>query len=373
MSVNVFPPVSGGPSAYVIDANNPGSVSVNIPAGAYQYAVKGGSLSQGFSAQGNRFNSNSSGFVTFASSVSSISTFGGDEFLQKFFARSLDVRPFAVAYGNGVYVAGSTNANIRVSTDMKTWTSVFAHTPPSSTSPSSIESIVYGEKSFFACYGSVLSASDDGYSWSQVTNFSTVITELSYVNGLLFAETLSGTFASTTGFTWSTTNVLGSGWNGITFGNGLYVAVGNAGSITYSSNLSSWTSATSNVSSSTAIRSVAYSNGIFVAVGDSGVIRTSTNAVTWATRTNPLTAPANLSSVIFAKDRFIATGQGIAQSTDGITWTSARSFTNGSNFKSMYANGIYIHPNDTAGLLISQDFEKSQLILAPYKTTNYTI
>jgi hypothetical protein len=59
----------------------------------------------------------------------------------------------------------------------------------------------------------------------------------------------------------------------VTYGNGLFVAVGDSGVVITSSDGITWTSRTSGVNN--ILYGITYGNGLFVAVGNSGVVITS--------------------------------------------------------------------------------------------------
>jgi hypothetical protein len=86
-----------------------------------------------------------------------------------------------------------------------------------------------------------------------------------------------------------------------------------------------WTSGTSpaNQDSGTQLElnSVAFGGkGIFVAVGEAGTLLTSPDGVTWTSRTSPATG--NLYGVVYAEGQFIVVGEDILTGTpDGVTWT----------------------------------------------------
>ena len=60
----------------------------------------------------------------------------------------------------------------------------------------------------------------------------------------------------------------------MTYGDGLYVAVGGSGKLTNSTDGTTWTARTSGFGT-TAIRGVGYGDALYVAVGDSGKLTTS--------------------------------------------------------------------------------------------------
>lgn len=85
-----------------------------------------------------------------------------------------------------------------------------------------------------------------------------------------------------------------------------------------------WTEQTSGTS--TDLNGVAYGQGLWVAVGDSGMIRTSPDGVTWTVRSSPVSN--NIRCVTFGNGLFVAgleytagSPYNLIQSTDGIAWT----------------------------------------------------
>ena len=119
-----------------------------------------------------------------------------------------------------------------------------------------------------------------------------------------------------------------------------------------------WTQRTS--CTSNAINAVAYGNGLWVAVGDSGTILTSPDGVTWTARVSGTTNP--LRDVIFAQGKFVACALvGFLESTDGITW-SAVPFAGQTNFltkRIAYANNTWVVLTGNSGNAVwtSEDFK----------------
>lgn len=194
----------------------------------------------------------------------------------------------AVTYGNGLFVAVSSNGTgdrVMTSPDGETWTSR-------------------------------TSAADN--SWQGVT----------YGNSLFVAVASTGTdrvMTSPDGITWTLRSTAGDAeqWVDVVYGNGLYVAVGvGGGAVMTSPDGITWTLRT--IPSANDLYSVTYGNSLFVAVGDSGYTITSTDGITWTQRT-----PASLSDwvgITYADRLFVAVSNvgsvnSISTSPDGITWT----------------------------------------------------
>jgi hypothetical protein len=91
---------------------------------------------------------------------------------------------------------------------------------------------------------------------------------------------------------------------GVTYGNGLFVAVGKYGTILTSPDGVTWTARTSGTSDY--LRSVTYGNGLFVAVGEYGTILTSPDGVTWTAQTSG--TGNDLNGVAYGNGLFVAVG-----------------------------------------------------------------
>jgi hypothetical protein len=168
--------------------------------------------------------------------------------------------------------------------------------------------------------------------------------------GLKWATPSSGTT------TWTQVrNPDSSALNRIVLANGVYIAVGQGGTLVTSTNGTTWTTRTSGFGGSE-ITGAAYGAGVYVIVGGSGLISTSTDLATWTARTSNFGA-YKIDGVKFLNNQFIAYGanfgtgrKGIVYSTDGITWTAATGLdaTNGTNefIDVDYGNGYYLAVGD---------------------------
>jgi len=123
-------------------------------------------------------------------------------------------------------------------------------------------------------------------------------------------------------------------WYGVAFGAGVFVTVGadSAGGgatplIRSSTDGSGWTARTlgGTPAAGDTLRAVTYGGGLFVAVGDNGHIQTSPDGVTW-TKRMAASATDDLAAVAYRSGHFVAVGgvgsTAVAEySTDGITWS----------------------------------------------------
>ena len=121
--------------------------------------------------------------------------------------------------------------------------------------------------------------------------------------------------------------------NGITYGNNIFVAVGDQGTILTSSDLESWNEITTTTSYN--FKEVAYGKNKFVAVGEWGMLFVSSDNDSWTKIESGTTA--NINNVIYAQNKFIAIGY------DGLILTSE----NGDEWSentSTEINGNYFRP-----------------------------
>lgn len=132
-------------------------------------------------------------------------------------------------------------------------------------------------------------------------------------------------------------------WKAITYGNGVYVAVGNPGLVATSTDLINWTLRTAPAAVS--YNAVAYGTGRFVAVAGSGAaaMYSSDNGATWTAATLPNGSP--WSNVAYGNGFFLAASSSTttkATSPDGITWTSQSNDTSSQPYLSMvFLNGQF--------------------------------
>lgn len=135
-------------------------------------------------------------------------------------------------------------------------------------------------------------------------------------------------------------------WNGVAYGNGVFVAVGNTGTAAVSANGVDWTTGT--LPAALNWSAIAYGNGIFVAVANgSSIAATSTDGITWFSRTMP--AAHGWSSVAYGNGVFVAVAYlsssniGFkASSSDGINW-DPRGIDTGNDYSNIaYGNSTFV-------------------------------
>jgi Cep192 domain 4 len=152
---------------------------------------------------------------------------------------------------------------------------------------------------------------------------------ISYGNGIFVAVGEPG--ALYTSSDWETWTWRSSGTNqslrDVSYGGGTFVAVGEGGTILSSPDGVIWTGCDSGTGYD--LNGVSYGEGTFVAVGDGGAILTSSDGLTWSARDSG--SHQGLNKVAFGKDTFVAAGRNgtLLTSADGAVWTPQSSGTHG--------------------------------------------
>jgi len=139
------------------------------------------------------------------------------------------------------------------------------------------------------------------------------------------------------------------------YANNLFVVVGSNGTILTSTNGSSWTKRTINITNH--LYSVEFGNNLFIAVGDTGTIITSPDGINWTSKTSGTTK--YLRGISYCNSKYIACGDNGALliSDDATTWnivdipTAIVSLANVTLKKAIYANSIYIIIGDNGTML----------------------
>ena len=244
-------------------------------------------------------------------------------------------------------------------------------------------SVIYGNGMFVAVgqtsntnsqpesYNKGVITSTDGVNWTiregVTTDGHMMWNSVTYGNGLFVAVGYNSVMTSSDGINWTSRDAASDNdWESITYGNGLFVAVSRYGlnnQVMTSPNGITWTSrdpAFDNI-----WLSVTYGNGLFVAVGGGSVnqVMTSPDGITWTSR-DP--APNNLwQSVTYGNDLFVAaantsgSNDKVMTSPDGIMWTGRNVVSNltydWTEACVTYGNGLFVAFNAGNSVATSTD------------------
>jgi photosystem II stability/assembly factor-like uncharacterized protein len=230
---------------------------------------------------------------------------------------------WGVAYGNGVYAAGTLTGEIIISSDGIRWTQ-----PTTNPVVTTIVDMAYcpTNQRFVGGISSGLIYSDDnGVTWN-----SHAFVPVEGLNGLYYVhDRFIGTCAngslilSPYGIGWSdySTTSLAS-LQGAAYGNNTFVVVGYGGEVvTSQDDGATWQPQTSVTSNN--LRSVAYGNGTFVAAGGiNNDVITSPDGINWTLHTGILPIQTCY-SIVFYDDVFLAIGSHgfVYSSSDGTVWS----------------------------------------------------
>jgi hypothetical protein len=258
----------------------------------------------------------------------------------------------AIRYNNGVYICVNTAGGSRVSTDAIVWT---LKDLPASVADA--HSIAYGNNYYFVGgsvgdlafsvqdttttqpiietygLGALLQASTDSITWTtRTTGFGTQsISELTFGGSyaLAYGRNDLGTpflSASTDNIIWifRTSGFGLSSINAFTYGNGIYVAAGNGGILSTSTDSFAWTLRTSGSISN--FQALTYGNNAYLSGTSGGGIRFSSDGIIWSLRTsNSLNA---INTLIYENNRYVsgeASGALETSITGRVTWQSVNS------------------------------------------------
>jgi hypothetical protein len=197
----------------------------------------------------------------------------------------------------------------------------------------------------------VLTLGDPLEHWTWQGKLAQQFQGISFGNGLFVAVGWSGAiFTSVDGAHWiARTAPAADDWMAVAYGAGRFVIGGKFGQILSSPDGIVWTKRTSgvevswNVFGPGVIHKIAYGQGMFVAVGGSGVILTSPDGATWTKASSHVTE--NLLAVTHGNGAFVAGGNSptLLVSTDGLAWSRAQldrpyAFLSDLTF----ANGVFV-------------------------------
>ena len=209
------------------------------------------------------------------------------------------------AYGNGVYVFGSsTSTTPFVTADLAEFT-------PGGATFAAVK-IIYANSLFVAATSSGILTSPDGVAWNLRHGSGSVIYDIVYSGTQFVALVGTGTAYSTDGITWTAGGSTLNAMNRLAYGNGLFVAISGSipSSIYTSPDGATWTARTvPGGYRGAASTGIAWDGTSFVVAGALGYYATSTDGITWtgAYFENPCTF----------YDVRVCNGKTVATSTDG--------------------------------------------------------
>ena len=141
--------------------------------------------------------------------------------------------------------------------------------------------------------------------------------------------------------------------NALTFGNGIWVAIGSEGKVLISQDGTNWQ--LQQTGAVVPLLGVSFGNGTFVAAGESGIILTSSDGIVWESRQSGTNI--SLWAVTFGNGKFVAVGNSgkIITSLDGITWQSVTAVTTYKLNSIVYGNRLYVAVGDGGVIVVSSD------------------
>lgn len=223
-----------------------------------------------------------------------------------------------IIYGNSLFVSCTSNNQILTSTDGTTWT---IKTSPIANASLVLYSIAYGNGTYVIVGSSnTIYSSTDANTWTSrgTSNLNVVYYSIDYGNGVFVAtgrDVVSNVNVllirtSTNGITWTNTmptfaNTYGPG-NAITYGNGVFVISSNQ--YLTSTNGTTWTT-NPDIYRTALSGNLTYGNGVFLAVGGTGTIEYSTdNGKNWVRRDNNFLFGNNFFTAVYGNGVFVCGG-----------------------------------------------------------------
>jgi hypothetical protein len=199
-----------------------------------------------------------------------------------------------------------------------------------------LTAVTYGQGQFVAVgWGNVTLKSPDGFQWSQALLLGGPpgggeqdhFFAAAYGNGVFVGAGQQNMLLATSAdaVNWTNRGTIGTEHiYGLTFANGHFVGVGYGALrpiyIISSTDGLNWSSPASYPTSNTLL-AVTYGNGLYVAVGESGTIVRSSDLVTWTVCNSGTTK--TLRAITYTGTRFLAGGDSatMLRSVDGLSWT----------------------------------------------------
>lgn len=215
--------------------------------------------------------------------------------------------------------------------------------------------------------------STDALSFDQLlyTSLDAISQIIGTATGFIAVGSNSTILTSADGLIWiPQTSASSADFNAIAQSNtGRFIAVGAAGKIQTSLNAIDWTDVVSGTSS--ALNSVVHSTVGWVAVGNGGTVLFSSNGTSWIT-VDPVPIVADLNSVVYDGSYFIAVGNSgtIIRSSDGTVWTAIVSGItadlNGITTAVVDMDTVDIAVGNNGAIYLSRDFSSTWTVPTSY-------
>ena len=154
-------------------------------------------------------------------------------------------------------------------------------------------------------------------------------------------------------WTWRSPLPTGNQLNGVCFGNTLFVACGEVGTVLTSLDATNWALMPSGTTDN--LTAASFGSGLFICVSDQGSILTSADGTNWS-RIPPVAA-TGLTSIVYGNGQFVAVGAAgtVVASADGTNWTAHSSGTAQTLNSITYAQGLFVAVGTTGAILTSPD------------------
>jgi hypothetical protein len=189
--------------------------------------------------------------------------------------------------------------------------------------------------------------SPDGIHWAQrLSGQRYQLYDVTFGNGVFVAvgqdnsQGVPLVLISADGVSWAVSPYRDEQLASVEYGGGVFTAVGSCGTIITSADGIIWTRWTLGFTAH--LNKAAFGSGRFVSVGSGGAIFTSPEGTSWTQRVSGTSK--DLAAITYAKDIFVAAGaEGtLLTSADGIDWTARSSGTTSDLLTVAYGNGVFI-------------------------------
>jgi len=275
----------------------------------------------------------------------------------------------SIAYGSGKFATvakNGTTANVAYSSDGVTWSNA-----TTGTTSNTWTAVAYGNGTFVTVapqasgLASNVMYSTNGQTWIQGSPISFSSNCIAYGGGYFAAPSSNASIASVgllTGTTWSYSKIPSASYTGITYGTPGFSAVSSS-AIAFNFTPTFWFDVRNLQNKNLQFsnwQGITFGNGVWVAAGN-GYIQTSRDiGNTWSTYIS-----SNISCITYSRETgtFVAISNtftnGTYTSTDGLTWTQYKNLPTNVNSASTsiaYGNGLYVSVlNGDSNVLYSRD------------------